>query len=995
MLKLWKTTPRPEDDHEELFTQRYTQLRDWSLHLTDQDRAQAEDLLHDAFIHWTFTRPNLSSIQNLEAYLYEVLRNLRLSQLRRATRNRLQQLSIFEYDLAETGLRTIDPRDQMQVQEELRHVCRYACARKETSKAGSVLILRFFHGYYPSEIAKILRSTRRSVDLRLRVARSEIKASLQHPERLRFIGESLTAKSATPDASAPTSDQLLADLLRAIFASRSGECLSQEQLSDCYRPTVTTALDCATLAHIVSCARCLDEVNKLLGLPTLSERHPINTLGPDPSKRGGPQSGGTACGGGGESVRRFRQRAKEVFEHRPQELHISVNGFILGSQKINAELNELTLDVNLSEPVSFIEVFSEQETRLLFFKVEEAPPAGPIKQAVKVSLSDERTLELALQFRSPWPVLRAVYYDPLVQPETATELDVEDEAGVAPPSPFVNTKHQNEVSVRRSPFRIWEKISDPAFWLRPWTVTVALSLLLLAAFLLLRSSAPSPVVAMELLRRASETEEAVAMKPDQVLHRTISLEERSPRGEVISRHWLELWRNGARSISALRVYDQQHQLIAGRWTSGGASRLLSRRGARLQAAPARKISASSIAFEDVWQLPPSAQVFSDLHERSERAAVAETETEYTISYGRDSADTDGLQRATLVLSRPELRAIRQTLLLRQSGEEREYVFSEASFEVRPASAVAPAVFEPDPELLRSDAATRRHGDTATVSPSPHLPTPPSLPAATAELEVEVLRQLNQANAFLGEQISVERTPEGQLHVKGIVETGERQSELLKALNAFKDNLAIKIEVLTVAEALSRQKQTPPAAVTLSRVEAAKDEIPVDAELRRYFSKKGLPSSQLDAEIRRFCDRVLSHAFQARRHALALKQIAERFSIDDLRSLQHQARADWRAMLAQHARSFQQETANLRREIESAFPPLAAASDAGLEPGSDEELVRAIGRLFARAVANDDSARRSFAIYAASQEAVPVKTPEFWRSLRAAESLAAMLVGSRQ
>jgi len=61
--------------------------------------------------------------------------------------------------LAETGLRTIDPRDQIQVHDELRRVYQYACARKETSKAGSVLILRFFHGYYPSEIAKLLRLT--------------------------------------------------------------------------------------------------------------------------------------------------------------------------------------------------------------------------------------------------------------------------------------------------------------------------------------------------------------------------------------------------------------------------------------------------------------------------------------------------------------------------------------------------------------------------------------------------------------------------------------------------------------------------------------------------------------------------------------------------------------------------------------------------------------------------------------------------------------------
>ena len=42
---------------------------------------------------------------------------------------------------------------------ELRQVCQYACDRKETSRAGSVLILRFLHGYYPREIAQIMRAT--------------------------------------------------------------------------------------------------------------------------------------------------------------------------------------------------------------------------------------------------------------------------------------------------------------------------------------------------------------------------------------------------------------------------------------------------------------------------------------------------------------------------------------------------------------------------------------------------------------------------------------------------------------------------------------------------------------------------------------------------------------------------------------------------------------------------------------------------------------------
>ncbi|MGH9908003.1 MAG: RNA polymerase sigma factor, partial [Pyrinomonadaceae bacterium] len=114
--------------HEELFVERYERLLSWSLQLADNDRELAEDLLHDAFIQFTFAQPNLKTIRNLDNYFYGMLRNLHLLQVRRETRNRLQQLSIVEYDSAEDGLRAIDLRDRLQVQDGLRKICQYVCA---------------------------------------------------------------------------------------------------------------------------------------------------------------------------------------------------------------------------------------------------------------------------------------------------------------------------------------------------------------------------------------------------------------------------------------------------------------------------------------------------------------------------------------------------------------------------------------------------------------------------------------------------------------------------------------------------------------------------------------------------------------------------------------------------------------------------------------------------------------------------------------------------
>src|SRR5262249_32856068 len=170
MQQLWDRALDSEC-HEEIFVQRYERMLKWSLYLTNRDQAQAEDLLHDAFVQFTLGRPDLQAIQNLDAYLYGILRMLRLSQLRRSARARFQQLSILEGDSAETVLRLYDPRELIRVHDDLRAICRYACLRKESSKAGSVLILRFFHGYYPNEITRILRSSRKVVDMRLAAAR--------------------------------------------------------------------------------------------------------------------------------------------------------------------------------------------------------------------------------------------------------------------------------------------------------------------------------------------------------------------------------------------------------------------------------------------------------------------------------------------------------------------------------------------------------------------------------------------------------------------------------------------------------------------------------------------------------------------------------------------------------------------------------------------------------------------------------------------------------
>src|SRR5260370_4914588 len=373
--------------HEELFAERYEQLLSWALQLSDQNRELADDVLHDAFIHLSFTHPDLQTIRNLDDYFYGMLRNLHLSQVRRTTRSRLQQLSTVEYDSAEARLRAIDARGQIAVQDELRRICHYACVRKENTRAAGVLILRFYHGYYPSEIAQILRNSRQAVDVHLLLARNEARAFLQNRETLAFMGDDSIVE-VFPTDFARTTDRFLNELRQMIFRSRRGDCLSIKRLRGLYRNSQPEPMSSKRLAHIVSCPKCFDEVNKLLGLPLISERYPVDTIDKETPTRGGPgASGGSGAGGTtGRSMNRYKQRARNAFEHKPQELCVSVNGYIQGSQRISSEQSELNLTIDTAEKIGFVEVFSEQDVRLLLMSVDELPPNGPTEQYLRVGL---------------------------------------------------------------------------------------------------------------------------------------------------------------------------------------------------------------------------------------------------------------------------------------------------------------------------------------------------------------------------------------------------------------------------------------------------------------------------------------------------------------------------------------------------------------------------------------------------------------------------------
>jgi DNA-directed RNA polymerase specialized sigma24 family protein len=998
--------------YEDLFMDRYDRLLAWAMQLTDHDLQQAEDLVHDVFVKFALTRPDLQRIDNLDGYLYISLRNTYWSQVRRAGRGSMQQLSLLDYDSVELGLRFVDSRHLIQVQDELFLICRYACWRKETAKAGSVLILRYFLGYFPSEIAKILHIERQAVAELLRVARAEARLIVQDPHRLGFV-----AQCSTPEPrwihTQLTTDDLLTALWNQIFGARSGECPPHKELRQRYQNAERRPVDREALAHLVSCRRCLDEINRTLGLLLLADRNPTDFTGPDPGSRGGMGENGLKMGGsnnghGGNdskgALKRLRRRVRLVYEHDPKELRIAVNGQWLGAQEITAEINKQTLSLSEIERITFIEVYSEQEVRMAYMVVDE-PPKGEFKQEEIIELSDGRRIEVGLSFKDVRPALQVVYYNPSLRAETAAsqaslEEYLEEHEDILPDER------------RKIPHRWWSCLT----WILAKPQGAVIIGLILIALWLAIDHLNRPT-AVNLLSRAAtgeaSMERLISGRPDQAFHRTMELEELRADKTVLARRRVEVWQSAGKQLRVRRLYDENGLLIAGEWQAmNGASKLYRRRGE--SAAQGSSGLASNDAnganwnasrsgraptIDDLWRLDLSAKDFTAFIGSPEPATIEERPHAYVISY---SNPAQGLVSATLTLDRNNLHPIEQRFHFRYAKEDRVVQFVEKMFEPRPLSEVSGQVFDVDSELIEvvaSETGTTGGGQTTTARPS-SLSGSSASPAAPAELEIRALMLLHRIGADLGEEVSLTRGAGGKLKVEAMVETSQRQAEILRALAPIADHPAVLIRIETVAEALKRRssRARPSIPGVIEEYTATGNTIPAQFELRAHFARKladRISSISADegeqaikAEIRQFATRMLKQSQKTLLRAHALKRLSSRFSPDEMRALAADTRAGWLSLIREHARNFADETGAMRQQLQPVIGAVEQANErsAEVDVRSDADLLAAIERLFKLGMANDLAVRSAFAIPTHATTGSSVKMAQLWRSLIDAERL---------
>jgi DNA-directed RNA polymerase specialized sigma24 family protein len=933
---------------------------------------QAQDVVHDFYLHLTLTKPDLSRVANLDGYLYKSLRHILLSRLARSSREALQFTSIAEFDSVQFAFAPNRMGDPLQRQNDLRKVCCYSVWRKAHTKSASYFVLRFFHGYHHQEIADLACLPISAVYSKLRTFRAEVRSYLEEPRKLQFTTRDLPPTSAM-HWSPLSSVDLFKELRQTILAARTGACLPEDELIALYRPQRSSPISCSLLSHIVSCERCLTLIDQHLRRPTLKDREPLDGLD-DPTEDAGNGVAAPTATPRGRLQRSVRRHRTEILDHRPRKLSIVVDGKILASHDVQAQRNVLSARIERPENASFVEVFSEQGIRLALLSIGDLPPEGPHGQSQHVELNDDRWLDLCLSFDGLGLKSEVTYFDPALAPELM-------EADPADAPPFRVLQRSETPRSGNGNILSWPGVSSllasARRFLRPMVPSpvIAWSLVLtcvfcVAGYVAFRSPKPVPTLnAREVLNHSIQVE--ATSLTGQTEHQVLRYEEASLDGNIVKQGTIDLWKDGDGKRHMRRLYDTQHRLIAAEWKQRSGER-----GQYPKPEDARPSnSGSELLAGNLWMQDLSPAAFSELNGGTTQ--VHPTEDGYELTAAEPVVSQLQLVSATLVLD-SHFHAIRETMRVRGGADVHEVRLVQADYERRPASSVPDAIFDPLDQGLHSRMDRR-----------PIAPKGIASEVKLAELHIAVLYQLNNLRADTSEPIEVERTFDGHIRISGTVADDDRKQEILSRLAQLNDHQLLDIRLISPQDVMRAAKTRQAIAGTVSTYDLGETKAPADAVLRGYFQAQGLSGEPLDAAVQAFSREALGHAQRALQNASALSRLGSAFPATELRSISFSSQQQWSEMAAKHAAALEVELRDLHDQMARLSPsrqqlPSANEVDAAIDDPpafaraanqllvKTQSLNRNVGSEFASGHPPDTPPTDIHSLVAATSNAIPLQ-----------------------
>jgi DNA-directed RNA polymerase specialized sigma24 family protein len=896
--KAIQRSPVPRQDN--LLEQYYDRLHEWALLLTRGDVAKAQDIVHELCLHLTLSAPDLSTVQNLDGYLYTCLRHIFLSDIARSAREALYSLGPDDFDSIQIAFRSPSSGDPLQQQNDLRRICTYVTWRKAQAKSASYFILRFLHGYYRREVATIAGVPLSSIDPKLNKVRSEVHLYLAAPGKLQFTSRELPPNPRlhwTPLSSLA----IFKELRETVLAAREGECLPEDDLLAHYQNSRPTAISCSLLSHLVSCERCLSLVDQHFRRPTLKDREPLDSLSAS-SDAHDPDAQGAHTLSREAMFRSVRRHGSEILDHRPRTLSIAVDGKILASRDVQSEKSMLSARIERPENTSFIEVFSEQGIRLALLSLFELPPDGPHQRLQRVSLSDDRWLELTLTFDGLGLNSEVTYFDPSLAIQAIEEDDASDPLvlhRIDPPQEQTNVMSWPGASSFLAIIRRFFRPVTPSPVIA-WSLVLA-CVFCVAGYLMYRHKQPvTPALnARQVLNRSIQIE--AASLEGRTEHQVLRFEEASLDGNILNQGTIDLWRDGGGIRHMRRLYDAQHRLVAAEWMQRNGGR-----GQYPQAEDAQPSAADrELLADDLWKQDVTPVAFQELN--GDNAEIRSTEDGFALIV-EPGASHPQLLSATLVLD-GHFHPIREVMRVRSGNDVREVCFVQADYERRPSASVPDAIFDPYDQGLRSKV------DRQLI-----FPKSVASDVQLTELHVAVLYQLNILNADTSDPIEVERTSDGHIRVTGMVADDDRKQEIESRLNLLDNHQFLQTQLVSQGALQKHGKKAPrPLPGAVSMYDVGQTRPPADALLRTYFQGQGLSQEPLDAAVSGFSREALGHAQRALQNASALKRLSDTFSASELRSVSLASQQQWTGMVAKHAAALEVELRALRGQLSQLSP----------------------------------------------------------------------------
>jgi DNA-directed RNA polymerase specialized sigma24 family protein len=929
--------PTPVD---QLLASRYSQLLQWGAVLTRGDVGKTEEIVQELCLYFTLTQPDLTSVVNLDGYLYTSLRHIYLSSLARSSREALRFVSMADFDSFDSALRGNSPADPLQKQNDLRRICSYTVWRKESSKSASYFILHFFHGYARREIAEMACLPIAAIYNKLKVARSEVASHLETPGKLRIVNRDLPPQPRL-SWSLLSAPELFNELRTSILQARASDCPQEEQLLAHYRAAAPKPLSCTLLAHIVSCERCLSMIDRHFRRPTLQDREPLDCFGTSADGSNGGSDGSTGISHKAQKeMLAVRRRWGKVHEHRPRTLFIAVNGHIIAFHDVLAEHSKLSARVEHPEEVEFVEVFSEQDVRFALLSIGELPPGGAPVRTQRVELSDDRWLELSLAFDGQGLNGQVAYFDPALASVTMEE-EVEEPVARAASAPDL---------LRLVAAYRWILAAMTPSSAFAWTLILAV-IFASAGYFAFRHPVKS-TAAVKILDESVRTE-AEALRGE-TEHQTLRVEEVSSNGKVLQQGTVDLWKDGNGDRYLRRLYDAQHRVLAAEWRNKTGEHS-SRRNPDGKTSPGAN---RSLIMSEFWDQDLSAHAFSTLAGQNVRM--------HPIKEGYELM-TDGpieghpqLVSAALVLTR-RLQPVNVTLRVRAGNNVHELRFVQASYERRPSASVPDSTFDP--------ASYTGGHEFHSESHPPNMPVAEDTAPLLAELQIGVLYQLNRLGADTAEPIEVKRTDDGTLRVSGAISDSTLKARIAARLRALPNHRLLDLKLFSPHELRMNAPHTPQSPAT--RVyEIDQSKSAADALLRKHYQVKGLSGEQLDSAVVTFSHNALEHGQRALQHAYALDRLGRALSTSELQSVSLTSQQQWTEMVHQHASDLEQQLLAVHGQLGELLTSATALpnADAGSVPIANplqfsqaanrllqqvQELNRRVSNVFAPGTTGED------------------------------------------